>query len=73
MIIQYYSREPGGQLTAFSDDANGPALFDVRPVTWRELDAMGLPRIGKKGWQKTEWGYQLRAKIVASKRRDRLP
>jgi hypothetical protein len=72
VIIQYYNRVPGGMLTAFPDDGNSPALFEIDNLDWRKLDALGLPRIGK-GWQKTEWGYQLRAKLVASKSKARLP
>ena len=59
-------------LRMYPDDGNGPMLCEIPGIDWRKLDALGLPRTGK-AWQKTEWGHQLRAKLVASKSRKGLP
>jgi hypothetical protein len=72
VIVQYYNRVAGGELAFFPDDGNSGRLFGIAPVSWRTLETLGLPRIGK-AWQKTEWGYQLRAKMVASRSKAKLP
>jgi hypothetical protein len=61
MILQFYDDDR--MIRAFPK-GNGPSLFDVRDVDWRKLDALGLPRISKKGWTETDWGWEIEAALV---------
>ena len=72
LIIQFYSSD--ATLRAFPIGRTGYLyeLFEMRDVDGQTLDEMGLPRIGKR-WQKTDWGWQIRANLTASKSRTGLP
>ena len=56
ILIQFYNDD--AMIRAFPDP-NKLSMFEVQNVTYRELDALGLPRLPKRPWQKTEWGYQI--------------
>ena len=58
MIVQLYR---DGLLRAFKDH-NSSSIFEVQNVTYRELDLLGLPRLGKplgKPWERYSWGWEI--------------
>ena len=55
-LVQFYNSD--AMIRVFPDQ-NRSFMFEVPSVTYRELDALGLPRLPKRPWRKTDWGYQI--------------
>ena len=56
MILQFYNDD---RILCAFPNRNGFSLFEVHDVDWRKLDALGLPRISKRAWNRTEWGWEI--------------
>jgi hypothetical protein len=62
VTIQYYN---DSTLRGF---VGSQKIFDVEEVDWRKLDALGLPRLGKRGspWVQTDWGWEINVEFKAT-------
>ena len=59
MIVQLYS---DGDMRGF---VGQQMIFEAHDVDWRKLDALGLPRLGKRGhpWDETSWGWEISVEL----------
>lgn len=62
VTVQMYAEEQ--QIRGF---VGAQMIFEANDVTWRTLDALGLPRLGRgSAWEKTGWGHEITVEFSAA-------